>query len=147
MSSTLSSESSDGETATPTDNIDVLRVFGNRIGNLAYTTELVFHRTAGLVGGSILPQRAPAIEVKERGRDRLVIIVHDQLSDNLRSLLKNTPLGRELDALYHSCYRELYSSGAPPIESTHELQLTAEQSAQLSQALLLLVLNYSNRPM
>ena len=145
MSSTQSSESADK--APIPSGIDVVKVTGTSIGNLSYTTELIFERTAGLVGGSVLPERPPVIEVKEHGPGKLAIIIHDELHDNLRSLLANTPLGSLLDGLYTRCYNDLYLGHAKKISSTQELQLTVEQSAQFSQALLLLVLNYSNRPL
>jgi len=145
VSSTQSNESADR--APIPSGIDVVEVTGTSIGNLSYTTKLIFERTAGLVGGSVLPERPPVIEVKEHGPGKLAIIIHNELHDNLRSLLANTSLGRLMDRLYTDCYNDLYLGSIEKISSTHELQLTVEQSAQFSQALLLLALNYSNTPL
>lgn len=134
-------------TPPPPPGIDIVEVTGNSIGNLAYTTKLIIRRTAGLVGGPLLPERPPVMEVRAEADNRLSIVIHDQLHDELRSLLADTPLGRQMSDLYNRCYQDLYGVDRKPVSATHELQLTVEQSAQLSQALILLLLNYSNTPL
>lgn len=145
MSTAQSNESSSSGVVPASG--DVVEVKASSIGRLAYTTTLIFGRTAALVGGPILPQHPPQIEVDSRADGRLAIVVHTELYDRLRNLLDGTPLWRSMQDLYHRCYTELYngSTHTPPISARHELRLAPEQSAQLCQALLLLLLNYSNR--
>lgn len=145
--SDTSSDTHDNDTPSAPPIRDIVEVSSWPFGKLAYTVKLIIPRTAGLVGGSLLPERPLLVEVKEHSGNRLAFIVHDQAVDNLRNLIDNTPFGHELERLFHKCYLAWQDERRGKATIKEELELTAEQSAQLSQAILLLLVNYSNRPL